>query len=71
LSIVKTIHDLYPDQFAFSKENSQGISFFDQLIGNGWVRQAIEDGMSVDEMKQKWEKDVEAFMKIRKQYLLY
>jgi uncharacterized protein YbbC (DUF1343 family) len=71
LSIVKTIHDLYPGQFAFSQENSQGVSYFDQLIGNGWVRQAIEDGMSVDEMKQKWEKDVEAFMKIRKKYLLY
>jgi uncharacterized protein YbbC (DUF1343 family) len=71
LSIVKTIHDLYPGQFAFSQENSQGISYFDQLIGNGWVRQAIEDGMPVEEMKQKWEKDVETFMKIRKKYLLY
>jgi uncharacterized protein YbbC (DUF1343 family) len=71
LSIVKTIHDLYPSQFAFSQENSQGISYFDQLIGNGWVRQVIEDGMSVEEMKQKWEKDVETFMKIRKKYLLY
>ncbi|UOE77663.1 exo-beta-N-acetylmuramidase NamZ family protein [Parageobacillus thermoglucosidasius] len=71
LAMVKTIHDIYPDQFAFSNENSQGISYFDQLIGNGWVRQAIADGMTVGEMKQKWEKDIEAFMKIRKKYLLY
>jgi uncharacterized protein YbbC (DUF1343 family) len=71
LAIVKTIHDLYPDQFAFSSENSQGISYFDQLIGNGWVRQAIEEGMTVKEMKEKWEADLQKFKNIRSQYLLY
>lgn len=69
--MVKTIHDLYPDQFAFRAEDSQGISYFDQLIGNGWVRKAIEEGMTMEQMKKRWEKDVEAFHKKRERYLLY
>ncbi|MEW9108334.1 MAG: DUF1343 domain-containing protein [Cytobacillus gottheilii] len=71
LQIVKTIHDLYPDQFEFRAENSSGISFFDQLIGNGWVREDIESGKSVEEMKDKWENELRSFLKVRKQFLLY
>ncbi|WP_282156352.1 exo-beta-N-acetylmuramidase NamZ family protein [Cytobacillus gottheilii] len=71
LHIVKTIHDLYPDQFEFRAENSSGISFFDQLIGNGWVRDDIESGKSVKEMKNKWEDELRSFLKVRKQFLLY
>jgi len=71
VAMVKTIHDLYPDQFAFRAEDSQGISYFDQLIGNGWVRKAIEEGMTMEQMKKRWEKDVEAFHKKRERYLLY
>ncbi|MFG6150678.1 exo-beta-N-acetylmuramidase NamZ family protein [Halobacillus sp. B23F22_1] len=71
LHIVKTIHDMYPEDFAFRAENAAGISFFDNLIGNGWVRQAIENGESVDEIKAEWEDELNEFKKIRKQYLLY
>jgi uncharacterized protein YbbC (DUF1343 family) len=71
LHIVKTIHDLYPKDFAFREENSQGVSFFDLLLGNGWVRQAIKEGKSVEEMKQQWEEDLQKFKKTREQYLLY
>jgi uncharacterized protein YbbC (DUF1343 family) len=71
LHIVKMIHDLYPEDFAFSNENSQGISFFDLLLGNGWVRQAIKEGKSVEEMKQQWEEDLQKFKETRNRYLLY
>ncbi|WP_080848599.1 exo-beta-N-acetylmuramidase NamZ family protein [Cytobacillus gottheilii] len=71
LHIVKTIHDLYPDQFEFRAENSSGISFFDQLMGNGWIREDIESGKTVDEMKNKWEDELRSFLKVRKQFLLY
>ncbi|WP_082235737.1 exo-beta-N-acetylmuramidase NamZ family protein [Halobacillus massiliensis] len=71
LHIVKTIHDMYPDDFAFRAENSQGISFFDNLIGNGWVREAIENGDSVEEIKNQWQDELKEFKKVRKHYLLY
>lgn len=64
LHIVKTLKDLYP-------EDIQLTSFFDNLIGNGWIRQGIENGMTVKEMKAQWEKELKQFEKVRKQYLLY
>ncbi|WP_074433093.1 exo-beta-N-acetylmuramidase NamZ family protein [Neobacillus dielmonensis] len=71
LYIVKTIHDMYPDQFRFLTPNSAGISFFDTLVGNGSIRTAIEIGKSIEHMKQEWQPALDEFLKIRKQYLLY
>ncbi|MGM9920972.1 MAG: exo-beta-N-acetylmuramidase NamZ domain-containing protein [Bhargavaea sp.] len=64
LHIVKTIHDLYPEDVTLT-------NFFDNLIGNGWIRQGIENGMTVEEMKAEWEEDLEAFKEVRETYLLY
>lgn len=71
LTIVKAIHDMYPDDFAFRAENSQGISFFDNLIGNGWIRKEIAKGTSIADMEKRWQGEVKAFMKKRSKYLLY
>ncbi|WP_077624634.1 exo-beta-N-acetylmuramidase NamZ family protein [Sediminibacillus massiliensis] len=71
LYLVKTIHDMYPEDFEFRAENSAGISFFDNLIGNGWIREAIEDGQSVEEMIARWQDGLEEFKQTRKSYLLY
>ncbi|WP_347548648.1 DUF1343 domain-containing protein [Pseudalkalibacillus hwajinpoensis] len=71
LSLVKTIHDLYPEDFEFRAENSAGVSFFDLLVGNGWIREAIEEGQSVEEMEQQWQEDLNEFKEVRENYLLY
>ncbi|ERN53844.1 exo-beta-N-acetylmuramidase NamZ family protein [Alkalihalophilus marmarensis] len=71
LHIVNTIHDLYPEDFEFRAENSAGISFFDNLIGNSWIRKGIEEGRSVEEMTKQWDKELRSFKKIRSKYLLY
>ncbi len=71
LTIVKTIHDMYPDDFEFRAENSAGVSFFDNLIGNGWVREKIEEGASIDEITSRWQEDLQAFKDVRREYLLY
>lgn len=64
LHIVKTLKDLYPEQVQLTP-------FFDNLIGNGWIRPAIEDGMTVKEMESRWKKDLKEFEKVRKKYLMY
>ncbi len=64
LHIVKTIKDLYPEQVQLTP-------FFDNLIGNGWIRPAIEDGMTVEEIESRWQKDLKEFEKVRKKYLMY
>ncbi|WP_349408475.1 DUF1343 domain-containing protein [Pseudalkalibacillus sp. SCS-8] len=71
LHLVKTIHDLYPEDFAFRAENSAGISFFDYLVGNGWIRDAIEEGQSVQQIKSQWMDELEEFKETREMYLLY
>jgi beta-N-acetylhexosaminidase len=71
LHIVKTIHDMYPEDFQFRAENSAGISFFDNLIGNSWIRKGIEEGRSVEDLVSQWQGDLSEFNKVRKQYLIY
>jgi uncharacterized protein YbbC (DUF1343 family) len=71
LHIVKTIHDMYPEDFQFRAENSAGISFFDNLIGNGWIREGIEEGRSVEEMVEQWEVELDEFKEVREEYLIY
>lgn len=71
LHIVKTIHDMYPNDFQFRTPNSAGISFFDNLVGNGTIRADIEAGKFVEEIKAGWQDDLNQFNKTREKYLLY
>jgi len=71
LTIVKTIHDMYPNDFQFRAPGSNGISFFDNLVGNGSIRAGIEAGKSIEEMKAAWQPGLDKFMDVREQYLLY
>ena len=71
LHIVKTIHDMYPEDFEFRAEDSRGISFFDLLTGNGWIREEIEAGTSVEDIQAMWQGDLNEFKQVREKYLLY
>ncbi|QDI92198.1 DUF1343 domain-containing protein [Salicibibacter halophilus] len=64
LHIVKTIHDNYPEDFEFDE-------FFDNLMGNSWVREEIENGTSVEEITDMWQDDLEDFNQTRIDHLLY
>lgn len=46
-------------------------SFFELLIGQGYVREMIENGASADQIKAMWKEDVEKFKEQRRPYLLY
>ena len=45
--------------------------FFDKLAGTDKLRKQIENGLSEEEIKLSWQKDIEKFKKIRAKYLLY
>ncbi|RPF51098.1 exo-beta-N-acetylmuramidase NamZ family protein [Aquisalibacillus elongatus] len=66
LHIVKAIHDLYPEDFSFRSDG-----FFNNLIGNDWVQEAIENGESVDAIIEQWQDDLDEFKEVREQYLIY
>ena len=46
-------------------------SFFDKLAGTDQLRKQIEKGLSQEEIRLSWQKDIEKFKKIREKYLLY
>lgn len=68
LALLKAIHDLYPQAFRFEPGTPP---FFDKLAGNGWIRQGIEQGESVDAMEARWAHELRSFDEVRRRYLLY
>ncbi|UTN04004.1 DUF1343 domain-containing protein [Flavobacterium bizetiae] len=45
--------------------------FFTKLAGTKKLQQQIESGVSENEIRKSWQKDLETFKKMRKTYLLY
>lgn len=45
--------------------------FFTKLAGTKKLQQQIESGISEEKIRQSWQKDLEAFKKMRTKYLLY
>jgi uncharacterized protein YbbC (DUF1343 family) len=74
LAMVKTIVDLYPSEFEW-KNSPYEYEFarnpFDVIAGTKNIRKMIENGSSVKDIKLSWQKDVEDFENLRKQYFLY
>jgi len=65
LHIIKTVMDLYPDEFRFHKE------YFDKIMGTSKVREALERGDKVKDMIRRYQRELDIFSKLRKPYLLY
>jgi len=65
LHIIKTIKELYPDKFSFHPD------YFDRIMGNSRVREAIERNASVEQILASFEDGLKAFAAERKPYLLY
>ena len=57
-------------RLSIAKENFF-TSFFDKLAGNKDLKQQIKQGLSEKEIRTSWEKDLNAYKQMRKQYLLY
>jgi uncharacterized protein YbbC (DUF1343 family) len=66
LEVIASLRALYPDAFAIDRPQH-----FDALVGNGWVREALERGDEVDAVVRRWQAELEAFAVERKGYLLY
>jgi len=47
------------------------IDYFDLLSGNNELRNQIQRGLTVEEIRQSWEEELVVFKKIRAKYLLY
>lgn len=65
---------LFPDKdrfFILPKSGKMEESFFNKLAGNNILWQQIRNGVSEEAIRASWQKELDAFKKIRKKYLLY
>ena len=68
MHIITTLQRLYPGIGIFGTKRDRN---FDLAMGTDKVRLAIEQGKSAEEIIASWKKDIDAFLNIRKKYLLY
>lgn len=66
IAMVKTAHDLYPDEFEFLAND-----FITKLTGNAYVKDMILAGESLEAIMTKVDAERDAFLPIRKEYLIY
>ncbi|GAB4558371.1 MAG: DUF1343 domain-containing protein [Anaerolineae bacterium] len=72
LALLTTIRALHPDDFAWLPSSWEGERpHFDLLVGNAWVRQAIDSGEPIDAIMRRWEEGERAFQQEREPFLLY
>jgi uncharacterized protein YbbC (DUF1343 family) len=72
LHLVSAIRALWPDAFSWRETSWEGRPpHFDLLIGNGWVREWVDEGRPVGEIAARWQPALEQFEALRRRYLLY
>jgi uncharacterized protein YbbC (DUF1343 family) len=65
LAILATVKELYGDKLELHK------SYFDKVLGNSTVREALERGEPVGKIVASFKPGLEEFAKLREPYLLY
>ncbi len=69
--IVQAIDALYPARNVFEHSDSSRIKMFDNVMGTDAVRIALKQKVPAAAIITGWKKEVDAFMPLRKKYLLY
>ena len=65
LHVLRLIRIRHPAELKFQE------SFFDQLVGNRWIRGMLMDKASGESIVERWKIDLEGFKQKRKGFLLY
>ncbi len=74
LHMVKVAHDLYPNEFRWKEPPYEYVydrNPFDVISGTSSIRQAIEEGSSIETLEESWTRDLDAFKQLRADHLLY
>ena len=55
----------------FEKKDEFFKPYFNTLLGQQNTMKQIEEGLSAEEIRSTWQKDLESYKRMRKKYLLY
>jgi len=67
--VMQAINELYPDHEPFGPDKKVGL--FDKVCGTDYVRTVFSKNYKVSDMKDFWNKDVEAFRTLSEKYYIY
>ena len=65
LSYLLQFYSAYPDKEKFFT------NYFDKLAGTPALKQQIRDGLTEQQIRESWKKDLDRYKEMRKKYLLY
>ncbi|MFN8471623.1 MAG: DUF1343 domain-containing protein [Anaerolineae bacterium] len=71
LHLVAAAQEVAPRDFAWRPALGDDRLHFDLLIGNDWVRQALDAGEPVPDVVARWASDLECWRNLRTRYFLY
>jgi uncharacterized protein YbbC (DUF1343 family) len=74
LTVIRSLMDMYPKQFRWRPppyERERKKMPFDILVGNSWIREALERRRPIAAIERRWQTRLRAFIEIRKKYLRY
>lgn len=74
VAMVKAAFDMYPDDFRWKEPPYEYVydkNPFDVISGTDKLRRDFEKGISLKAMIESWQSELEKFLEIRKDYLLY
>lgn len=65
LCVIRAVSSMYPDEFKFHKE------YFDKIMGTDTIRRALENMEEIVSIIDSYQDEIQAFLELRKNYLLY
>jgi len=74
LAMVKFAYDMYPTDFRWKNPPYEYVfdkNPFDVICGTNRIREALEQGTTLNTIVDNWQKPLEVFREVRSQYLLY
>jgi len=74
IAMVKTAYDMYPGQFLWKEPPYEYVfdkNPFDVISGTDAIRKAMENGDSLVEIVDSWQKPLDDFKAVRENFLLY
>jgi uncharacterized protein YbbC (DUF1343 family) len=74
VALIKTVRDMYGEAMIFLKdvyEFNDRHPAFDLLTGSSVIREMIDSGCSLDDIRESWRADEIAFRKVKREFNLY
>lgn len=74
IAMVKLVHDMYRDQFRWKVPPYEYVydkNPFDVIAGTNKIREAFEEGIELNEIREAWERPLIEFKQLREAFLIY